>query len=75
MSDADEQIATLRAEKKSFRDGLLESGVVILRQKKEIDALTEKVSVLTERCKELEKWAGEHGLIILDKKEFWGGNA
>ena len=27
---------------------------------------------LIERCKELEKWAAEHGLMILDKKEFWG---
>ena len=33
---------------------------------------TERITALTERCKELEKWASEHGLFILDKKEFWG---
>jgi hypothetical protein len=31
------------------------------------------VVALKERCKELEKWASEHGLMILDKKEFWKG--
>lgn len=31
----------------------------------------EKIAALTARCKELEKWAAEHGLLILDKKEFW----
>lgn len=34
--------------------------------------IREQIAALTERCKELEKWASEHGLIILDKKEFWG---
>jgi hypothetical protein len=31
----------------------------------------ERIAILTERCKVLEKWAGAHGLVILDKNDFW----
>lgn len=36
-----------------------------------VEAIAE-IERLRHRCKELEKWASEHGLFILDKKEFWG---
>jgi len=44
----DEQIALLTIEKKSFRDGLLESGVVVLRQSKEIALLKDKIKEMEE---------------------------
>ena len=42
-ADAVKELAALAAEKKSFRDGLLQSGAVVLRQSGEIAILKEEI--------------------------------
>ena len=58
------------SDKKSIPYSLDGSEARYIHEEK-VTALERREKELELRCKDLEQWASEHGLMILDKKEFW----